>query len=517
MSSSIVRNKELKLTLKIAAIFIICILPCSYYMCSLYKMWKDGDSGEFTSLLGDKDKNTYRKIVLSNGMKVIMIYKKDVKTSGAYLKIKNFGFSTDPEKYPGLNHLIKHIFSIIDKDSTKYKDFIEQVNGYSNSYIERENTSHFLYTPSNNFLEAFNLFSEFLKCSMLEKLTEDNYQIILKNVLSNMDEENKNHKENINIIQNKLMSLMIKPECLLSRFCTGSSNNLEDITKQNLLNLIHYFYYPEKMSLIVYSNIPMDIIKEHIKKCFLSFPNEKIEWPLEEEEEPLISMPSGLMVNKHELPVFKKDLLNNIVVFKSNTLKSKEGVFRIMFSLEPLIQIYDMRIHELICILIEDAFKLNYSTFKHKDLITSFHATADLYNSTTIFIIKIAVTDTNPDILKDISTHVCHCISTICNMNIKKIYEESKEKAEKIMKIMQIPGPSLLKSCSALMFIYSFPRLIKSAYIWQDPDMTKVDSMLLSLQDTSKWIYFLQVSSISGSLKVEVEPNYEIEYVFMRL
>lgn len=215
-------------------------------------------------LIGLDEIVNYEK--LDNGLDVYILEKKDYHTSSAYF-ITNFGaidniFKTEKNDeyntYPfGIAHFLEHkLFE--GPNGKKVMDVYSKLGAACNAFTNYKTTA-FYFTTSENFPKCLNYLLDFVQEPYLtEENVEKEKGIIIEELHMNKDNIGKNMYFNT-------MNSLFK-NIPYSHQIVGEEEDINDITKEKLMDCHTTFYNPSNMCLIVVSNMDSEKVIEIIKK-----------------------------------------------------------------------------------------------------------------------------------------------------------------------------------------------------------------------------------------------------------
>ena len=111
----------------------------------------------------------YRKIILENELKVILVSDDQYNKSAASMNVLA-GSLSDPEEYQGLAHFLEHMAfkGTKTKSALEIAKTIDNVGGYINAYTSEEVTAYRARLLSNDLKLGVNIISDILQNSIFE-------------------------------------------------------------------------------------------------------------------------------------------------------------------------------------------------------------------------------------------------------------------------------------------------------------------------------------------------------------
>lgn len=232
----------------------------------------------------ESDKNLYRGLELSNGMKVLLISDPTTDKSAAALNVQ-VGYMSDPWDLPGLAHFCEHmLFLGTEKYPTEneYHKYLCQHAGSSNAFTASDHTCYFFDVAPENLEPVLDRFAAFFVCPLFNEDATDR-------------EVNAIHSEHVKNIQNdswRLKQLEMStadPQHDFCKFGTGNLTTLDTIPKSKgvmvrdqLLKFHQLLYSSNIMSLVVLGKESLDELARMVVPLFSAVPNKGVvrpTWP----------------------------------------------------------------------------------------------------------------------------------------------------------------------------------------------------------------------------------------------
>ncbi len=209
------------------------------------------------------DKAEFRRFVLDNGMRVILVSDPNFNKSAASVAV-GVGQIDDPFEHVGLAHFLEHMIS---KGSEKYPevadftDYITTNGGYRNAYTASDRTNY-LFEVRHEALEgALDRTAQmFISPLFPDEVTER--------------EVNAVHNEAMRHVQNDLRRMLnvrrelYNPEAGESKFSTGNKDTLANANADVVREFYHQTYSPERMALAVTSDKSLDQLEGYVREYF---------------------------------------------------------------------------------------------------------------------------------------------------------------------------------------------------------------------------------------------------------
>ncbi|WP_225442078.1 insulinase family protein [Shewanella sp. WPAGA9] len=220
------------------------------------------------------DHRHYRHVVLSNGLKVLLVEDK-IATQAAASMTVSVGHFDDPVSRPGMAHFLEHmLFLGTEKfpDSGEYHQFINQHGGSNNAWTGTEQTNFFYSIDAEHFEESLDRFSQFFIAPKfdLELVDRERHAIDSEYSLKLKDDIRRVYqvqKESIN------------PQHPFSKFSVGNLQTLagdEAEVRQELLDFYRSKYSANIMTLCLVSPHSLDQQAQYAQHFFASIVNRNL-------------------------------------------------------------------------------------------------------------------------------------------------------------------------------------------------------------------------------------------------
>ncbi|RME77210.1 MAG: hypothetical protein D6785_12840, partial [Planctomycetota bacterium] len=225
----------------------------------------------FLALANPASKRTYRKLVLKNGLKVVLVSDASLNVSSASMDV-GVGSLADPDKRLGLAHFLEHMLFLATKKYPKlneYGEYLKAHGGYSNAFTAADHTNYHFQVNHDGFPEALDRFGHFFIDPLLD------YKYAQREVMA-VDAE---HRKNIPQDTWRIMQLrrsLFKKSHPASKFHTGCLETLKGTTEQELREFFETYYGPTNMALSILSPLSLDEQERLVRKIFSQIPSRKI-------------------------------------------------------------------------------------------------------------------------------------------------------------------------------------------------------------------------------------------------
>lgn len=213
------------------------------------------------------DKAEFRRFVLENGLRVILVSDPKFNKSAASLVV-GVGQIDDPFEHPGLAHFLEHmLFLGTEKypDVAEYSGFITANGGYNNAYTASDHTNYLFDVRHEAFARALDRFAQFF----IAPLFSPEYT---------GREVNAVHNEAMRHVQNdfrRVLSVrreLYAPESGESIFSTGNKDTLANATPAVVRAFYESTYSAERMALALAGTASLDELEKLARSIFSAIP-----------------------------------------------------------------------------------------------------------------------------------------------------------------------------------------------------------------------------------------------------
>jgi len=219
----------------------------------------------------------YRKIVLHNELKVILVSDKQYNKSAASMNVLA-GSLSDPEEYQGLAHFLEHmLFLGTEKypDVEEYSAYLQSNGGYSNAYTAEDHTNYHYEVYHDAFEGALDRFSQFF----ISPLFSAQYT---KREMNAVNSEYQKNLEQDYWRMRQVKRNLYNPDHPSNHFEIGTLETLSKVNRNVLLDFHGRYYSSNMMSLSILSNLGLDELEILARKYFSNIKNnntKKIKYP----------------------------------------------------------------------------------------------------------------------------------------------------------------------------------------------------------------------------------------------
>ena len=219
----------------------------------------------------------YRKLVLENDLKIILISDEKYNKSSASMNVV-VGSLSDPESSQGLAHFLEHmLFLGTEKypDVEDYGSYLKSNGGYSNAYTAEDHTNYHFEVYHDAFEGALDRFSQFFISPLFkQEYTEREMNAVNSEYQKNLQQDYWRMRQ--------VKRNLYNPNHPANHFEIGTLETLTSVDRKVLLNFHKKYYSSNMMSLSILSNLNLDSLEDLAKKYFSEIKNtnrSKIKYP----------------------------------------------------------------------------------------------------------------------------------------------------------------------------------------------------------------------------------------------
>ena len=214
------------------------------------------------------DKLNYGFKVLSNGLKVLLVYDPDTKESSAALGV-NIGSLVDKKDEQGLAHFCEHLLTMGSKKypaENEYGEYLTKNGGFSNAHTIDDKTIYYFSVSNEGFDGALDIFAHYF---ISPTFNEGSVERELKAV----DNEFSNNLNNDGRRMGQIKSSEINKDSPFNHFSTGNLKTLSiPNIRDRLLEYYRKYYTSEIMNLCIYSNKSLEEQLKLVESLFSLVP-----------------------------------------------------------------------------------------------------------------------------------------------------------------------------------------------------------------------------------------------------
>lgn len=221
------------------------------------------------------DTNQYRRLILNNGLTVLLIHAPQNVQAAAALAV-NVGHFDDPKQRQGLAHYLEHMLFLGSQEYPKMNEFhtfIHQYGGEHNAWTGTEHSCFFFDIEPDAFLPALTRFSRFFIDPLfhVEALEKEVQAVDAEYQLKINDEIRR---------QYQVQKETINPKHPFAQFSVGNATTLACESfhhlRQELIAFYQQHYSADLMSLVLMSNHSLDKLAHYASTLFGQINNQHL-------------------------------------------------------------------------------------------------------------------------------------------------------------------------------------------------------------------------------------------------
>ncbi|MCI5052362.1 MAG: insulinase family protein [Simkaniaceae bacterium] len=203
------------------------------------------------------------KIRLKNGLEALIISDPKAQNSAAALCVE-VGSWHDPKGYAGMAHFTEHLLFMGSEkypDESEYTQYIRDHSGVFNAFTALDRTCYIFSVENEAFDGALDRFSRFFIDPLF-------VQDSISRELNAVDQE---HHKNLESDQWRAWSIfktLCNPSHPNVAFSTGTAETLKKIPRDELIKWYRKTYSSDRMHLVIYSNMRIDLLKQMVDQMF---------------------------------------------------------------------------------------------------------------------------------------------------------------------------------------------------------------------------------------------------------
>ncbi|RWS06152.1 insulin-degrading enzyme-like protein, partial [Dinothrombium tinctorium] len=247
------------------------------------QQWRDAIAKVHSNIVkSPNDNRAYKGLILTNGLKVLLISDPTTDKAAAALDV-HVGAMSDPPSIPGLAHFLEHMLFLGTEKFPKeneYHTYISQNGGHSNAYTSSNHTNFHFDIGATHLEGALERFVEFFISPLFtESCTERELNAV-----------NSEHEKNLK--DDTWRSLQVKRATAdqshpYSKFSTGNRETLKTIpeslgidVRKELLEFHKQWYSSNIMCLAVLGKEDIERLEEMVVKKFKNIINKSVTVPI---------------------------------------------------------------------------------------------------------------------------------------------------------------------------------------------------------------------------------------------
>jgi insulysin len=218
------------------------------------------------------DQSEYRKIILENGLKVILLSDPDLNISSASVAVK-VGSMGDPKERPGIAHFLEHmLFLGTEKypDEGEYGEYLRSNGGYSNAYTSLELTNYHFEVAHHAFEGALDRMAQFFIAPLFTaEFTEREMNAVDSEFEVNLERDVWRNQ--------RLRRHLSDPNHPYSNFAIGNLATLTGIERREFIEFFDRHYSANQMALALTGTASLDQMEAWARTYFSPIENKNVE------------------------------------------------------------------------------------------------------------------------------------------------------------------------------------------------------------------------------------------------
>lgn len=217
------------------------------------------------------DNREYRHLTLDNGLEVVVVSVPGAQFAAASLTI-DVGSMADPEEAQGLAHYLEHMLiqgSEKYPERNKLSEFVAKHSGHANALTFANKTQYLFSVDTDYFEKSLDIFSShFSHPSLSTEFSEKE--------LTAIDEEWQRKKGMPSFVRQMAFQELLAIDHPMRGDFGGNRASLLHITaealNQKLVDFFEMHYSPERMKLVLASEVSVDRLEDYAKTFFSGIP-----------------------------------------------------------------------------------------------------------------------------------------------------------------------------------------------------------------------------------------------------
>jgi insulysin len=261
------------------------------------------------------DASAYRRFVLPNGMKVLLLSDPKLNVASAAVAV-GVGSLSDPPERQGLAHYLEHmLFLGTEKYPSvdEFDEYLQRNGGSNNAYTARDRTNFHLEIPPEAFEGALDRFAQFF---IAPKFTPE----FNEREVNAVNSEFQKNLENDEWREFALRNSAYRPGHPARQFGSGNAETLKGTTRDELLAFHRRYYSANRMTLALTGPASLDRLEAWARSYFA---------PVPDHQRAELRYPSDYLPPKAALRVLRmepvKDLRRMTLSFPLPDLRAQAG------------------------------------------------------------------------------------------------------------------------------------------------------------------------------------------------
>lgn len=346
------------------------------------------------------------KIELENGLQAYLVSDPEAPQSAAALTVLTGSWS-NPDEYPGLAHFLEHMLFLGTKKypiESDYDHFLAEHGGTSNAFTGSDFTGYLFGVNNDGFVETLDRFASFF----VEPLFNPSG---VGRELNAIDQEYSLNTNNESRRQSQVFKELGNPKHPFYRFDMGNSTTLSKASQETLKEWFQNHYSANLMRLFVYSNLPLEELKDLVIQDFSPIPNKNLPRP------------------EFQGPLLREDLNGHVVYIEPN---QNVRTLNIMWEIPShFTKLRESKPEEIVCYIIgHQGPESLLAELKRENLAEELFCNGALVSKDALFFeIEINLTAKG---LAQVDTVIDRCFQAIKNLQQKSVPDYLFEDVQRI-------------------------------------------------------------------------------------
>ncbi|MBF0350642.1 MAG: insulinase family protein [SAR324 cluster bacterium] len=435
------------------------------------------------------DQRSYRRFILDNQVKVLLISDPTIQKSSASLNVA-VGSLNNPVTRPGLAHFLEHmLFLGTEKypEAGSYQKFVSDHDGYTNAYTADDHTNYHFEIASDYLEDALDRFAQFFVAPLF------NPQFVEREIHAVDSEHSKNIPNDYWRMQHVIQQVFDEkhPARL---FSTGNLETLNGVTQEELVTFYKQHYSSNLMTLAISGKEDLDTLERFVRSRFSQIANHHME---------TFTFPSEFL---------KKE--SRFRLLRIQTIKDKRTL-QLMFPLPAVEQWYKSKPLQILGYLIGHEGKGSLlSLLKKKNLATELSAGTSLStNSYAAFTISISLSPDGMEHYQEIIIEVFRYLKLLRETELPEyMYNDVRTMSELDYKFAEKQeGSSLVSMFSALMQTIPLTDLLEAPFVYSEFEPEVFKQLLHRFTPDNMLVVISSNNQPTGMVTPYYNAHYAVE------
>jgi zinc protease len=217
--------------------------------------------------LSREDMDEYTKVVLKNGLTVILFERRDMPLVSIVTYVKT-GYLNEPDENRGISHVLEHMFfkGTSKRDVSQIAKETKRLGGYLNAGTFYDYTYYYTVLPSENFKPGLEIQADALRDpALLEGELQREILVILQEARRKLDSPGAFSLE-------KLYGLAFEVSPL-GRWRIGDESTLLSLGRKQVLDFYRKWYVPSNIVLVIAGNLDRRAVLDEVVKRYGNMPS----------------------------------------------------------------------------------------------------------------------------------------------------------------------------------------------------------------------------------------------------